>query len=83
MSLGQPSSSLSRRALLRNASGMGLAAAAAMLPVKGTYDPADTPRFYALRLKEAGLITSTPDQILAKGTDFRFLQELKQELKGG
>lgn len=48
-----------------------------------TYDPADTLRFYALRLKEAGLITSTPDQILAKGTDFRFLRELKQELKEG
>ena len=47
-----------------------------------TFDPADTLRFYALRLKEAGLITSTPDQILAKGTDFRFLQELKQEMKG-
>lgn len=47
-----------------------------------TFDPADTVRFYALRLKEAGLITGTPDQILAKGTDFRFLGELKQELKG-
>ncbi len=46
-----------------------------------TYDPADTLRFYALRLKEAGLVTSTPDQILAKGTDFRFLRELRQEMK--
>lgn len=48
-----------------------------------TYDPADTMRFYALRLKESGLINSTPDQILTKGTDFRFLRELKQELKAG
>lgn len=47
-----------------------------------TFDPADTMRFYALRLKEAGIVTGTPDQILAKGTDFRFLRELRQELKG-
>lgn len=46
-----------------------------------TYDPADTLRFYALQLKETGLINGTPDQILSKGTDFRFLRELKQELK--
>lgn len=46
-----------------------------------TFDPADTLRFYALRLKEAGLIKSTPDQILKNGTDFRYLEELKAELK--
>lgn len=44
------------------------------------FDPADTLRFYALRLKEAGLITSTPEEILTRGTDFRFLRELKKEL---
>jgi len=45
------------------------------------YDPADTIRFYALRLKEAGFIKSTPKQILERGTDFSYLAELKQELK--
>jgi NitT/TauT family transport system substrate-binding protein len=46
------------------------------------YDPEDTIRFYALRLREAGMIKATPNNILAKGTDFRFLNELKRELKG-
>lgn len=47
------------------------------------YDPADTLRFYGLRLAEAGFIQSTPEQIVARGTDFRYLDELKQELKEG
>ena len=46
------------------------------------YDPEDTVRFYALRLHEAGMITSTPQKIIAQGTDWRFLNELKKELKG-
>jgi NitT/TauT family transport system substrate-binding protein len=46
-----------------------------------TYDPEDTLRFYALRLHEAGMITSTPQQIITEGTDWRFLNELKRELK--
>jgi NitT/TauT family transport system substrate-binding protein len=45
------------------------------------YDPADTLRFYALRLHEAGMIESSPNAILAEGTDWRFLEELKRELK--
>jgi NitT/TauT family transport system substrate-binding protein len=45
------------------------------------YDPEDTVRFYALRLHEAGMITSTPQKIIAEGTDWRFLDELKRELK--
>ncbi len=45
------------------------------------YDSTDTVRFYALRLKEIGLISSTPDRIIAEGTDWRFLNELKRELK--
>jgi NitT/TauT family transport system substrate-binding protein len=44
-------------------------------------DPEDTVRFYALRLQEVGMIKSTPDRIIAQGTDWRFLNELKQELK--
>jgi NitT/TauT family transport system substrate-binding protein len=46
------------------------------------YDPEDTVRFYALRLHEAGMIKSTPQKIIAQGTDWRFLNELKKELKG-
>jgi NitT/TauT family transport system substrate-binding protein len=45
------------------------------------YDPADTVRFYALRLHEAGMIKSDPNTIIAKGTDWRFLNEVKRELK--
>jgi NitT/TauT family transport system substrate-binding protein len=46
------------------------------------YNPEDTVRFYALRLHEVGMIKSTPQKIIAAGTDWRFLNELKQELKG-
>jgi len=46
------------------------------------YDPEDTLRFYALRLHEVGMIKSSPQKILAQGTDWRFLKELKKELKG-
>jgi NitT/TauT family transport system substrate-binding protein len=45
------------------------------------FDPADAMRFYALRLHEVGMINSSPNQILAEGTDWRFLNELKRELK--
>jgi NitT/TauT family transport system substrate-binding protein len=45
------------------------------------YDPEDTIRFYALRLHEAGMIKSSPQKIIAAGTDWRFLDELKRELK--
>jgi NitT/TauT family transport system substrate-binding protein len=46
------------------------------------YDAEDTMRFWALRLREAGFIKSTPQKIIAQGTDWRFLNELKKELKG-
>jgi NitT/TauT family transport system substrate-binding protein len=45
------------------------------------YDVEDTMRFYALRLHEAGMIKSSPQKIIAQGTDWRFLRELKKELK--
>jgi NitT/TauT family transport system substrate-binding protein len=45
------------------------------------YDPEDTLRFFALRLQEAGLIQSSPNEIIANGTDWRYLEELKHELK--
>jgi NitT/TauT family transport system substrate-binding protein len=45
------------------------------------FDPEDTIRFYALRLHEVGMIRSSPNEIIAEGTDWRFLNELKRELK--
>jgi NitT/TauT family transport system substrate-binding protein len=45
------------------------------------YDSEDTMRFYALRLHEVGMISATPNQLLAEGTDWRFVDELKRELK--
>jgi NitT/TauT family transport system substrate-binding protein len=45
------------------------------------YDAEDTIRFYALRLHEIGMIKSSPQKIIAEGTDWRFLNELKRELK--
>ena len=38
-------------------------------------------RFYALRLREVGLIKSSPQKIIAEGTDWRLFDELKRELK--
>jgi NitT/TauT family transport system substrate-binding protein len=45
------------------------------------YDAEDTIRFYSLRLREAGMIKSAPNKIIAQGTDWRFYNELKRELK--
>ena len=45
-------------------------------------NPEDTLRFHALRLHEVGLIKSSPQKLIAQGTDWRFLNELKKELKG-
>jgi NitT/TauT family transport system substrate-binding protein len=44
------------------------------------YDPEDTIRFYALRLREAGMIKSSPDKVIADGADWRFLREVRREL---
>jgi NitT/TauT family transport system substrate-binding protein len=45
------------------------------------YDAEDSVRFYSLRLQEAGMIKSSPQKIISQGTDWRFLRELKKELK--
>jgi NitT/TauT family transport system substrate-binding protein len=45
------------------------------------YDSEDTLRFFALRLNEVGMITSTPNAILADGADWRFVNQLRRELK--
>jgi NitT/TauT family transport system substrate-binding protein len=44
-------------------------------------DPEDTVRFHALRLHDVGMIKADPRKIIAQGTDWRFLNELKKELK--
>lgn len=44
-------------------------------------DPEDTLRFFALRLGDAKLIKSTPQQIIAQGSDFAFMRQLRTELK--
>jgi NitT/TauT family transport system substrate-binding protein len=44
-------------------------------------DPEDSLRFYALWLHEFGEIDATPNALIAEGTDWRFLNELKRELK--
>jgi NitT/TauT family transport system substrate-binding protein len=45
------------------------------------FDPEDSMRFYALRLHEVGMVKSSPNKIIAEGTDWRFLNEIKRELK--
>ena len=45
------------------------------------YDAEDTMRFFALRLHEAGMISNSPNTLIAEGTDWRFLNQLKRELK--
>jgi NitT/TauT family transport system substrate-binding protein len=44
-------------------------------------NPEDTLRFHALRLHEVGMIKMNPNKLIAQGTDWRFLNELKKELK--
>jgi NitT/TauT family transport system substrate-binding protein len=46
------------------------------------YNPEDAVRFYSLRLHEIGMIKTNPQKLIAQGTDWRFLNELKMELKG-
>jgi NitT/TauT family transport system substrate-binding protein len=46
------------------------------------FDPEDSLRFYALRFHEAKMIKSSPEKLIAQGTDWRFVRELKRELKG-
>ena len=46
-----------------------------------TYNVEDSLRFFGVRLHESGLIKSDPNKLIAQGTDWRFLNELKKELK--
>lgn len=45
------------------------------------FDPEDTIRFYSLRLHEVGMIKTSPNKLIAQAGDWRFLRELKKELK--
>jgi NitT/TauT family transport system substrate-binding protein len=45
------------------------------------YDAEDTVRYYTLRLHELGFVKSSPQKVIADGTDWRFFDELKRELK--
>jgi NitT/TauT family transport system substrate-binding protein len=44
-------------------------------------NPEDTLRFLALRLHEVGMIKTAPQKLIANASDWRFLNELKKELK--
>ena len=44
-------------------------------------EPEDSLRFHALRLHEVGMIKTSPQKLIAQSTDWRFLNELRQELK--
>jgi NitT/TauT family transport system substrate-binding protein len=45
------------------------------------YETEDTVRFWTLRLREAGQIKLDPRRVIAEATDWRFINELKRELK--
>jgi NitT/TauT family transport system substrate-binding protein len=44
-------------------------------------DPEETLRFFALRLADAKLVKGTPQQLIAQGSDFAFMRQLRTELK--
>jgi NitT/TauT family transport system substrate-binding protein len=44
-------------------------------------DAEDSMRFYALWMHEFGQLKSTPNKIITQAADWRFLNELKRELK--
>jgi NitT/TauT family transport system substrate-binding protein len=45
------------------------------------YSPEDTMRFYALKLREAGMVKKSPQQLIAEGTDWTILERLRKEMK--
>jgi NitT/TauT family transport system substrate-binding protein len=45
---------------------------------RAEYDPEDTLRYYGLRLHEARMLRSSPQQLIARGTDWRFLAAVRQ-----
>ena len=45
------------------------------------HDPGDSLRFWGLRLRDCGIIAGNPNELIERGTDWSFLDELKRELK--
>ena len=41
------------------------------------YNPEETLRFYALRLREAGMIQAAPQKLITHGTNWQFLDALR------
>jgi NitT/TauT family transport system substrate-binding protein len=46
-----------------------------------TIDPEHSMRFYAEQMQQISQLKTSPDQVIADGTDFTYLNELKRELK--
>ena len=44
------------------------------------YNPEDTIRYYALWLREVGMVKTAPEEFLQRYTDFSFLRSMKSEL---
>ena len=45
------------------------------------YNPEDTVRFYALRMRDIGMIKSNPQQFIDQHTDWTFIKELKNDFR--
>lgn len=43
-------------------------------------NPEDSLRFHALRLAESGMISANPNELVRRGSDWRFLREVRREL---
>ena len=54
------------------------------LPYNGWREtnPEDTLRFHALRFHQVEMIKTNPSKLIAQSTNWRFLNEVKKELKG-
>jgi NitT/TauT family transport system substrate-binding protein len=46
-----------------------------------TFNPEDSLRFYGIRLYDVGMIKTSPNKLIAQGSNWRFVNELKRELK--
>jgi NitT/TauT family transport system substrate-binding protein len=44
------------------------------------YSPEDVIRFYVLRMRDVGMIETSPQEFMAQHTDWRFINELKSEM---
>ena len=45
------------------------------------YSAEDTARFFALRLRDIGMLKGNPQNLLAQGTDWRFIDQLRKEMR--